>query len=804
MKKLKKVLFILIFIVAIFFIYLYIYLRTTKPQYEGEVRLQNSNTTTTVYFDEYGVPHIYANSQKEAMTVLGYVHAQDRLWQMELLRRIAPGRLSEIVGSKALKNDMFFAGIGINENSEKAITELDKNSETYKLSMAYLDGVNQFIENGKTPLEFNLLGIKKEKYTLKDVYNIFGFMSFSFAMAQKTDPLLTDIRDKFGMEYLKDFGLDGSLAKTQLKSYKGLEAKPNRAKLKSNDYAEISKSLSSLLDTSPVPAFIGSNSWVIGAQKTKNGKVIFANDPHIMFSQPCTWYEAHIVTPDYEMYGYYLAGTPFPLLGHNRKYAYGLTMFENDDLDLFQEEENPKNSNQYKTPEGYTNYKIHKKPIKVKDSISVTLNVKESIHGPIVNGLLATLSIKKPVAMSWIYTQQKNQILDAVHALSHAKDVSDFYKNVALIHAPGLNIMYGDAKNNIAWITSGKLYKLDKSVNPNFILNGANGVDDKKEFLPFSKNPSAINPPWNYVYSSNNQPEAIDGYLYPGYYLPEDRAKRINGLLASKNNWTSSDVKKMIVDNTSAVTPNLIANWMKTIDEKALNPNGKEALNGLKKWNGSNNQKDTAPTIYNKWLFCYLKNTFQDELGEEDFNALLVTHIMKQMIAGQSQNETSPWWDNTATKNKKETRSEILNQSFIEAISALEKQLGNDISTWTWNKVHTLEHPHALGKVAALKPYFNVGSFEVDGTNEVINNMMFVLTDNGKYEVKAGPSTRRVIDFSDIENSYSILPTGQSGVPSSAHYEDQSEMFTQGKFRKMKLNKNEIIRTSTKLVFKPK
>jgi penicillin G amidase len=794
MKKVKKILLLLVALIAVFSISLYIYLLTTKPKYEGEVVLQNSKTNTTVYYDEYGVPHIYANSQKDAMTVLGYVHAQDRLWQMELLRRIAPGRLSELFGTKALKNDLFFAGIGIDENSEKAIAELDKNSETYKLAMAYLDGINQYIENGKTPVEFSLIGIKKEKYTLKDVYNIFGFMSFSFAMAQKTDPLLTDIRDQFGMEYLKDFGLDGALAKTQLKSYKG----------KSNDYAEISKSVASLLENSSVPAFIGSNSWVIGAPKTKNGKVIFANDPHIAFSQPCTWYEAHIVTPDYEMYGYYLAGTPYPLLGHNRKYAYGLTMFENDDLDLFQEVENPNNSNQYKTLDGYKNYKIRKKTIKVKDSTSVTLTIKESIHGPLVNGLLTTLSTKKPVAMSWIYTQQKNKILDAVYTLSHAKEANDFYKNVELIHAPGLNIMYGDAKNNIAWITSGKLYKLDKSVNPNFILNGANGVDDKKEFLPFSKNPSAVNPPWHYVYSSNNQPEAIDGYLYPGYYLPQDRAKRIKGLLESKNNWTSSDVKKMITDNTSAVAPSIVANWTLALDEKALNSNQKQALKILKKWSGSNNLEDIAPTIYNKWMYCYLKNTFQDELGVDDFNALLVTHIIKQVIAGQSTNETSVWWDNVTTKNKKETRSQILNQSFKEAITVLEKQLGNDTSKWTWNKVHTLENQHPMGKIALLRKFFNVGPFEIDGANEVINNQMFVYNDSGKYEVKAGPSTRRVIDFSDIENSYSILPTGQSGNPMSKHYDDQAEMFVQGKFRKMKMNKKEIIATSTKLVFKPK
>ena len=211
-----------------------------------------------------------------------------------------------------------------------------------------------------------------------------------------------------------------------------------------------------------------------------------------------------------------------------------------------------------------------------------------------------------------------------------------------------------------------------------------------------------------------------------------------------------------------------------------------------------------APTIYNKWIYSYLKNTFQDELGEDDFKSLLTTNCIKQIIAPQIKNENSVWWDNVNTKRKKETRVEILNKSFHEAIKALENQLGKEVNSWTWNRVHTLEHQHPLGKVPGLKWLFNVGSFEVPGSVEVISNLMFDFTDTGKYIVKAGPSTRRVIDFSDIENSMSILPTGQSGNPFSKHYNDQAEMYNSGKFRKMKLNKAEIIKSSTKLVFKPK
>ena len=207
MRNLKRALLIFIFLLIVLIGAFFIYRSYQKPKYEGEVYLKNIKKETTVYFDEFGVPHIYAKNSKDAMVALGYVHAQDRLWQMELLRRIAPGRLSEIFGSVALKNDKFFVGLGIEEASEKAIANLDKNSPAYQLTMAYLDGINQYLEEGVTPVEFQLLGVKKQKFTIQDVYNIFGYMSFSFAMAQKTDPLLTDIRNKYGMDYLKDFGI---------------------------------------------------------------------------------------------------------------------------------------------------------------------------------------------------------------------------------------------------------------------------------------------------------------------------------------------------------------------------------------------------------------------------------------------------------------------------------------------------------------------------------------------------------------------------------------------------------------------
>lgn len=790
MRVLKKTLLATFFIVLLIFLGGWIYYNSLKPDYSGNISLKNLQKETTTYFDDYGIPHIYAENKHDAYTTLGYVHAQDRLWQMELIRRIAPGKLSEIFGADVLKNDKLFISLGIDEASEKAISQLDKNSEAYKLTEAYINGINQFIKNGPTPIEFTIIDIEKTPFTIKDVYNTVGYMAFSFAMAHKTDPLLTTIQQKLGENYLKDLNININANSTLIKN-----AHPN--------YAQISKEVTTLLNKTPIPLFEGSNSWVVSGKKTKSGKVLFANDPHIGFSQPAVWFEAHIKTPTYEMYGYHLAGVPFPLLGHNRNYAYGLTMFENDDIDFYQEENNPSNTNEYKTLNGFKTYKTISKTIKVKDAEDEVLDIKISQHGPIINNAIDGVSNKKPVAIFWAYTQFKNKVLEALFEISHAKNKTEFKLGVSKIHAPGLNIMYGDAEGNIAWWAAGKLYKHQQNINSKLILDGTFGENEITQYLDFSKNPMAENPEWNYVYSANNQPDSIAGMLYPGYYLPEDRAKRIVQLLKPKNDWTKEDFSEMINDVTSSVAPEIVSQLINAIQPSELNTDELKAFDILKNWDGSNTIDQIAPTIYNKWIYLYLKNTFEDELGEELFTQFLQTHLAKRTIADHLTKNESIWWDNINTLNKKERKNTILLKSFKESVVVLQKQLGKTFENWEWGNVHTLKHPHPLGTVEALKSYFNVGPFKSKGAREVIDNRGYDLTATGIYNVTSGPSTRRIIDFSDIENSISILPTGQSGNPFSKHYKDQAEMFNKGEFRKMKLNKNEIIKVSTKLTATP-
>ena len=792
MKGFLKIIKIVFLVCVLVFVAAWLYSRTLYPTYEGELSLENLSENVTVHFDENGVPHINAETQKDAYTALGYVHAQDRLWQMELIRRIAPGRLSEIFGDKLVETDVFFAGLGLVEDANESIAKIDINSEAYKLTMAYLDGVNQFVEEGATPIEYNLIGLEKTKFTVNDVYNVFGYMSFSFAIAQKTDPLLQEIKEKLGDNYLAELEIPVYSNTALLKSEKNPIVK-----------ASFAKAMTAMYEQLPISPFIGSNSWVIAADKTKNGKVIFANDPHIGFSQPSVWYQSHIKTPDYEMYGYSLALTPFPLLGHNRDYAYGLTMFENDDVDFYIEKNNPENLNEYETPTGFSTYKTVQKTIKIKGAPDTTFTVKISRHGPIMNNLLKQIDDERPIAMQWIYKKTDNQIIDVGYQISHAKSLHDFKEGAKLLHAPGLNMMYGDAKDNIAWIASGKLYKYRDSINTKLYLDGASGKDEILSYIDFEDNPQSINPASNYVYSSNNQPDTIAGILYPGYYLPEDRGQRIEQLLEVKNDWTQEDVQQMIFDVTSPVVPQVIANLVASLKTENFTKNEQEALQNLKDWNGEYKKEDTAPTIYNRFLYEFLEGTFKDELGES-FPMFMQTPLMKKMIAVQAKKAVSVWFDDVTTEPK-ETKSDIVQRSFINAISFLENQLGDTVSLWSWSKVISVEHGHALAAGGeTLRKIFNVGPFSMDGGNEVINNQLFTLNETGIYKVKAGPSTRRVIDFSNIENSVSILPTGQSGNVFSKHYKDQAQKYLNGEFVKTMLNKDEIERSKNVLIFKKK
>lgn len=791
MKILKYILFTLLILLIATGGYAWYYTTTIKPNYSGEIDLKGLSAPVDIYFDDYGIPHIYASNKKDMYMAFGYQHAQERLWQMELLRRLAPGKLSEVFGNvpNVVGADQFFRTLGINDYSIASAERMRKEGkpEVREALEAYLAGINAFIEEGYTPIEYTLTGLDKTPFVLEDVYNVLGYMCFSFASAQRIDPWVTAANAQVGPDYMNDLSIEIDPTTELIKNYPDYAA-----------YEQLSAKATEIMDNLPVPTWIGSNSWVISPEKSGTGKVLFANDPHISFSQPSVWYEAHLNAPDYEVYGYHVAGIPFAFLAHNKQSAMGLTMFENDDIDFFAEEVNPDNANQYKHNGEWKDFSTRKETITVKGAEDIVLDLKTSIHGPVVNSVVPGIDSLAPISMWWVYTQLPNEMLEVAYDFNHIKNIADARNAASKIHAAGLNVMYGDAEGNVAWWAAARLPIRPDSVNPKMILPGT-GEYDPIGWLPFSQNPQAENPTWNYVYSANNQPDSIAGGLYPGYYMPEDRGLRIVNLIEEDEKVDMQKMQDMLLDDKSLVITKILAELLPEI--KYETQIERDAWKALSDWGGSHTTNEVGPTIYQAFIYRVMREATLDELGDELFIDFLSTTPYKRSIAKLALNETSAWWDDVETSDK-ETRATQVTKAFISAVESLIDQMGEDVNLWNWGKVHTLEHGHALQSVSALRPYLNAGPFEAGSSGEVINNLGFSSNGRNRYPVTFGPSTRRIVDFSDIDNSISILPTGNSGNVFSEHYKDQAEMFVNGEFRPMLINEGKIKALKRKLVLK--
>jgi penicillin amidase len=472
-------------------------------------------------------------------------------------------------------------------------------------------------------------------------------------------------------------------------------------------------------------------------------------------------------------------------------------MFENDDVDFYRERLNPDNPHQVWFVDHWEDLKIRRETIKVKGGEDFVFEVRTSRHGPILNEVdeRTAQTGSDPVAVWWVYNKLPTTSYQAFYGLSHARSIKDARRAASMIDVVGLNVMYGDRDGNIAWWAAARLIKRPDHVNSKLFLDGAGGRDEPLGYYDFSQNPQFENPPSGFVYSANNQPDTLTGTLYPGYYVPEDRARRITQYLDSDTIWSTESMQHMILDCKSAVFVEVTKEILATLENDPvlkITPGHEQAYQILNNWQGDHQITDVAPTIFYTLLAYIMENGMADELGMEDFKAIVSSHLMKRTTPAFIKNDSSLWWDDIHTAEIKETRRMIFARSFDQAVSLLVKQIGTDISGWHWGKVHTLEHGHPLGRQKPLNVFFNVGPFAAMGGNETMANLGFRLNSPGRYPVVFGPAMRIILDFGDIENSLSVNPTGQSGYFLSAHYADQAHMFNTGKFRKQMMNRAEI------------
>ncbi|POA52685.1 MULTISPECIES: penicillin acylase family protein [unclassified Pseudomonas] len=765
------------------------YLYSKQPVRQGQVELSGLQGSATVRYDERGVPHIRAENETDLYRTLGYVHAQDRLFQMEVLRRLSRGELAEVLGPKLLDTDKLFRSLRIRERADSYVAGLDRQSPAWQALQAYLDGINQYQDSHPRPMEFDILGIQKRPFTAEDTVSVAGFMAYSFAMAFRTEPLMTYIRDQLGNDYLKVFDLEwqpkGVLANGKT------PATPHLAAIDWQDLAKIGHLSQQALADAGLPQFEGSNAWAVSGSRTKSGRPLLAGDPHIRYSLPSVWYEAQLSAPGFELYGHYQALVPFAFLGHNLDFGWSLTMFQNDDLDLIAEKVNPENPNQVWFHDQWVDLISSEQQIAVKGQAPVTLTLRQSPHGPIINDMLGSTVGKAPIAMWWGFLETPNPILDGFYQLNRADTLPKVRAAAAKVHAPGLNIVWANAKGDIGWWAAALLPKRPAGAKPTFILDGSTALADKDGFYPFSANPQEENPARGYIVSANFQPTSPTGMEIPGYYNLPDRGQQLDRQLSDKTlKWDLENTQKLQLGTTTAYGPRLLAPLLPVLREVLVAPEELKLVEQLAQWQGDYPLESTTATLFNQFLFELARAAFHEKLGDAYFDALIQARVVDAALPRLAADPDSPWWDDRTTAQR-ESRADTVKQAWRASIDHLKRTLGPNPTQWRWGSAHTLTHGHPLGMQKPLDRVFNVGPLEAPGSHEVPNNLTSKIGP-APWAVVYGPSTRRIIDFADPAHSLTINPVGQSGVLFDKHYDDQAEAYIEGVYQQAHFSEEEV------------
>jgi penicillin amidase len=753
----------------------YWYVHGKLPQREGEVLIAGLQAPVSVRYDGRGVPHLQAQNEQDLYRALGYVHAQDRLFQMEIMRRLARGELAEVLGDKLLPTDTLFRSLRIRDQAALMVQRLDRQSPAWQALQAYLEGIESWQASHPKPIEFDLLGITPRPFTAEDTLSIAGYLAYSFAAAFRTEPALTYIRDQLGPQYLKIFDLDwqpeGALASPLAAAdWRSLEA--------------LARLSHDALNDAGIPQFEGSNAWAVSGSHTRSGKPLLAGDPHISFAVPAVWYEAELSAPGFNLYGYFQALNPFALLGHNRDFGWSLTMFQNDDVDLIAERTNPANSDQVMIDGTWQTLEKTEQTIAVKGEAPVTISLRRSPHGPIVNEVLGASAGTTPVAMWWAFLETENPILDGFYQLNRADTLGKMREAAAKVQAPGLNFVWANARGDIGWWAAAQLPIRPQGVNPTFILDGASPQADKLGFYPFSANPQQENPSRGYIVSANYQPPSA--VPVPGYYNLPDRGRQLDRHLANPDvKWDTQNSQALQLDTHSDYGPRTLAPLLATLRAVAEGDEEKELVEQLAAWAGDYPLDSTSATLFNQFLYELAFAALHDELGDTWFPVLISTRAIDAALPRLAADAASPWWS-TRGANERTDRAAIVRIAWQKSLKHLRDTLGSDPASWQWGKAHTLTHNHPLGVKKPLNLLFNVGPFAAPGTHEVPNNLSAKIGP-APWPVTYGPSTRRLIDFADAGQALTSNPVGQSGVPFDQHYADQAEGYIEGQYQKAQM-----------------
>jgi penicillin amidase len=756
----------------------YFVIRRSFPTINGTIKVTGLQSQVEVYRDSWGVPHVYASSPHDLFFAQGYVHAQDRFWQMEFWRRIGSGRLSEILGESALANDRFIRTLGWHRTAAQELEQLD--DEMRAVLEAYAEGVNAYISThrGRLGLEFTILGLTGVKFD-PEPWTPLNTITWAKVMAW-------------------DLGgnMETELLRAQVAARLGASAVSEVVSPYPDDYPVIVPNplTGATLESLPEAAFdlhplgtgegIGSNNWAVAGSRTETGMPLLANDMHLGIQMPSIWYEIGLhcepVGPDcpLNVTGFSFAGVPGVIVGHNDHIAWGVTNLGPDVQDLFIERINPQNPNQYEYQGEWLDMEVVREEIRVAgEEEPVVVNARLTRHGPIINDVAGGTEDEwffgwQPLALSWT-ALQPSTLLQSVLLLDQASNWEDFREALSYWDVPSQNFVYADVEGNIGYQAPGRI-PIRASGNGSMPAPGWTGEYEWVDTIPFDDLPRAFNPEEGYVVTANN---AVVGTDFP-YFLGMDwapgyRARRIVELIEADASLSSADMQA-IQGNSSPVYTQEVLPYLITLSSDK--PRLAEALNLLRDWDGRAVRDSAGAALFEAFRLHLIDLTFGDELGEQLLSRARNTAgiALVGLLPDEAASLTgaSPWFDDVTTPPV-ETRDEILLQALEEAVEELTETLGRNMNRWRWGDLHTATFENqSLGQcgIGLVEALFNRGPVPVDGSTVAVNATGY--SPNDPYTVRALPSQRQVVDLADFTRSLSIHTTGQSGHPYHPHYGD--------------------------------
>ena len=745
--------------------------RGAIPNYDGEQIVEGLAKDVTVYTDERGMPHIYAENEHDLYYAVGYIMARERLWQMDLIRRATTGRLSEIFGKDYVQTDLFLRSLDMTTKSKMILSAED--SMIIESIQAYADGVNTYVNaaGNKLPPEFRILGYKPEPWKLEDIANIIGYMGWDLA----SNNLSADI---FNYRFVQKLGAEK--AGELIPDWKAVKSSVfTDFKLGEDKLKEALTFIASMdkLKALGIHSFSGSNNWAVSGRRTETGKPILSNDMHLELTSPGIWIQMHQVIPGkLNVTGVAVPGEPFIVTGHNEKIAWGLTNLMVDDIDLYSEKINPDNENQYFFNDEWKNMEVRKEIIRIKGGDEDTLLIRFTHRGPVISGFR---DINDAVlSMRWSGYDQSDEI-KAVYLLDRASTWEEFRSAISHFNSISQNFAYADINGNIGINTGGGIPV--RKGNGSIIREGVTDEFDWKGYVPFDQLPSSYNPENGYVSSANNKTVNDDYpyYISFRFYVPY-RIGRIRQMLDEKEKFGIDDFKRMITDQHSSYAALLTPHILKLKERQTeMNQMEAEAFRTLTDWDYDMNKDKVAPTIFEFFTINLAKNLLGDELG--DLYSQLPGSIRDYYIYRILETGPDAWVDDINT-SEPESIDDIVFKSFKDEVKSISEKYGTDVSKWTWGSIHKISLDHPMGSVKLLDRIFNLNSdkFGIGGSYHTVCPYTY----KEGFIVTEGASERHIFNTANWDESYTVIPTGTSGVPASEFYLSQTRTYLDGGFYK--------------------